>query len=472
MLHSSDYCEDLDSVGADHGMKYYLEGGKKDYRVLLSKVRVSIIASAYNEEKYISEMMDSIIAQSYQNWELIIIDDASTDRTWEIIGSYKDGRIKASRNSSNIGLTANLNKALNMAQGEYIARIDADDIAFHDRIRKQVKYMDLHPEVVLCGGWMREIGNRYDICRTNVNSDVLKIKLLFNAVIAHPTFIIRKAALEKNQLSYDENLLYAQDYRLEYQMSKIGKISNMPEILVGYRIHNTQISKKSGLKQKEYADETRTLILKDMRICLTEEQNDLWIKFCMLDCKDICDEDIMVLKDIIEIIIRKNDIELIFDHEHLKRILNGRFKRFVDLCEFHKNVNSDSIHGSSYDYKFQKMAMSMYFLQRIEKYEIRKCFIKNGIKSVAIYGMGYLGEYLYSFLKEAKIQVGYGIDSFPEGCVLYGQIPIFLPSEKLDKVDIVIITVVEGYRNIKQTMKRKGISNVMDMEKLIEMVDF
>lgn len=120
---------------------------------------VSVIASVYNCECYIKEMIDSVINQTMQEWEMILVDDASTDGTWNIISSYDDARIIIRRNNINKGLTYNLNVALSMCKGKYVIRIDGDDIACQDRFEKQVKYMEEHPSVVLSGGWMQAFGD-------------------------------------------------------------------------------------------------------------------------------------------------------------------------------------------------------------------------------------------------------------------------------------------------------------------------
>ena len=113
--------------------------------------KISVVMPAYNAENYIREAIDSILAQTFRDFEFLIIDDGSTDHTVEIIRSYSDSRIRLYQNERNMGVAATLNRGLDLARGEYIARMDADDISLPERFAKQAAYMDAHPDVAVCG---------------------------------------------------------------------------------------------------------------------------------------------------------------------------------------------------------------------------------------------------------------------------------------------------------------------------------
>ena len=117
---------------------------------------------AYNAEKYINEAIDSILAQTFTDFEFIIIDDGSTDSTCAIVESYSDSRIRFFKNEHNLGVAATLNRGLDLARGEYIARMDADDISLPTRFEKQAAYMDSHPDVVVCGTGVECFGARHE----------------------------------------------------------------------------------------------------------------------------------------------------------------------------------------------------------------------------------------------------------------------------------------------------------------------
>lgn len=160
-------------------------------------MKVSIITSAFNCEQYLKEMLNSIITQTYKDWEMILFDDASDDDTWNVIEDITDARIIKIRNTNNVGLTKNLNRALEIAKGKYIVRMDADDIAAPDRIEKQVQFMEANEDVVLSGGWMQCFGGMHDISKTHLNDEDIRIDLIINTGIMHPTFIIRNSAMKK-----------------------------------------------------------------------------------------------------------------------------------------------------------------------------------------------------------------------------------------------------------------------------------
>src|SRR3989338_10709157 len=119
--------------------------------------KISVIMSVYNGMPYLPEAVKSILNQTYKNFEFIIIDDASTDQSTKYLRFLKDKRIKLIKNSKNLGLAASLNKALKFAKGEYIARMDADDISLPKRFEKQVKFFKKHPSVDICGTWVNLI---------------------------------------------------------------------------------------------------------------------------------------------------------------------------------------------------------------------------------------------------------------------------------------------------------------------------
>ena len=133
--------------------------------------RISVIMPAYNAEKYIREAIDSILAQTYTDFEFIIIDDASTDATASIVESYSDERIRFFRNEHNMGVANTLNRGLDLAVGEYIARMDSDDISLPERFAKQVEFMDTHTDVIVCGSNAIVFGDGINEYKTGVSLD-------------------------------------------------------------------------------------------------------------------------------------------------------------------------------------------------------------------------------------------------------------------------------------------------------------
>ena len=226
----------------------------------LKKDFISVVMSNYNTPiKYLKESIDSVLNQTYSNFEFIIIDDGSTDDSLEFIKSYDDPRIQLIINEENIGLTKSLNKGFEVAQGEFIARMDTDDICYPERFEKQIEYMKNHPDTFVCGSWAKildEKGNsRIEdwACGEIKDTEVYRINLLFCNYpnVWHPSVLIRHQLLLDNNIKYDTECKYAQDYELWTRCSRIANFYILPEYLLKYRIHDTSISVSKRSTQKE-----------------------------------------------------------------------------------------------------------------------------------------------------------------------------------------------------------------------------
>jgi glycosyltransferase involved in cell wall biosynthesis len=202
--------------------------------------KVSVILPVYNGEKYLREAIGSILSQTYEDFEFIIINDGSTDKSEEIILSYKDGRIVYSKNEFNKGLIYSLNKSIELATGDLIARMDADDIAFPDRLQKQVDYFEKSHIGILASTvqLIDENGNPLPDWEDDIqNITFLQIRnyLLKNNCLAHPT-ILGSASLFK-KYKYQENQKYSEDYDLWLRIIADNlKIEKYPEPLLLHRI--------------------------------------------------------------------------------------------------------------------------------------------------------------------------------------------------------------------------------------------
>ena len=216
--------------------------------------KVSVVMSAYNAEKYIAEAIDSILGQTFGDFEFIILDNCSEDRTTEIICSYHDERIRFVQNETNLGIAGSLNKGIELSQGQYIARMDADDVCYPDRFSIQVKYMDAHPEVCLCAG-------QYDFVvqgkmqRTpqskTISPDVMRFCQYFGNKVAHSTAMIRASVLRDNRLEYDSRYRIAQDYKLWMDLLRVGNQVVLNEKFIQYRIHEGNLSGNQVVTQQE-----------------------------------------------------------------------------------------------------------------------------------------------------------------------------------------------------------------------------
>lgn len=241
----------------------------------MKRPHVTVLMSVYNSEKYLREAIDSILAQTFNHFEFLIVNDCSSDSSFELMKSYNDSRIRIIKNPTNIGLTRSLNIGISNAKGEYIVRMDADDISCHNRLELLVQYMDNNPDVGICGSWAETIEKSPRKLTPDCSPENIRTELFFHNIIIHPSVIIRKSVLEGNHLEYNEKLLFAQDYDLWVKCSKYTKITNIPEFLLRYRISNTQLSSNRLINQHKSAMDTRVWILRQLGIKVTPEEFDI-----------------------------------------------------------------------------------------------------------------------------------------------------------------------------------------------------
>lgn len=217
-------------------------------------MKVTILLPAYNAALYLRDSLDSIMRQAFKDFDVLLIDDGSMDDTSKIGIEYSniDRRIKYYKNEKNIGLIKTLNKGLSLAKGEYIVRMDADDIMFDDRLYKQVKYMDSNPECFVCGGQMEYIGGLTGMAPIlpQKYEDLLYLSLI-NCPLYHPTTIIRNSAIKQFGLKYNDSYKHAEDYKFwsDIIFSHPNSIANIKDVVLFYRISNNQITAKYSDEQ-------------------------------------------------------------------------------------------------------------------------------------------------------------------------------------------------------------------------------
>lgn len=262
----------------------------KDYQALKPNLnkKVSVIMPVYNGEKYLTKAIDSIRNQEYTNWELIIINDGSADRTEQIINQYTDSRIKYYKNETNLGLIATLNKAIDLCQGEYIARMDADDISIENRLKEQVNFLDKNKDIGICGTDALIIDNE-DKGRGNIinlsSNDYIQINLLFSVPIIHPSVMIRSSILQENK--YDSNYKHIEDYELWCRISSKYKFSNLPKKLIKYRWHTNNVSVTYNHEQELLKNEIIKMQLLKLHLKPTEDELFLHrVSFMQYDAKN------------------------------------------------------------------------------------------------------------------------------------------------------------------------------------------
>jgi len=218
--------------------------------------KVSVIMPVYNGEKYVEEAVNSILLQTFSNWELIVVNDASTDGTEKILEKFKNTRIKVIKNERNSGSVVSRNIACQNSLGEYIAILDADDVAMPDRLKEQVKFLDAHSDFGLVGSWAkiidkdgRQLGH---IVKDTTPSQKIPIKLLFHNVLAFSSVMMRKSFMPEKP--FDEDSVPVEDVALYLKMLPVSKFACVPKVLISYRSHEKGISKVYGAKRQEVMD--------------------------------------------------------------------------------------------------------------------------------------------------------------------------------------------------------------------------
>lgn len=295
---------------------------------------ITVLMPVYNCELYIEEAVESILNQTCSDFEFLIIDDASTDNTVSIIKSYQDSRIQLIEKPLNTGLTNSLNLGLRLARGKYIARMDGDDISVPERFAKQITFLEANPDVVLCGAWFNIVGSN-KLVKVPEHHDAIKLALLRGNCIAHPTVMIRKEILDEFSITYEEHKEAAEDYDLWVRLLMLGKLHNLQEVLLDYRMHNAQVSSKRMLQQNRITIETRLKLLN------------------ALDYKmDVFEIDVLKKNIGEEEIIEFREIELF---QQLQKKMISSNQNFFDAVGFHK-----------YMYELENRVVVKYFLSKKE----------------------------------------------------------------------------------------------------------
>lgn len=226
-------------------------------------VGISVLMPVYNAEKYVGQAIESILEQTFKNFELIIIDDASTDASYNVIQKYakKDKRIKVFKNTHNQGIGANRNRLVKLASGKYIAWQDADDISLPTRLAKQYQFMENNPQVGICGAWIQFFNEEGDFAiRKYAAEDSNLRKTVFSySPVAQPVAILRKEIFKNNNYFYDNTLSPVEDLDMSFKIGERWQFANLQEILLKYRQH----SNNSSLQSKKLKDTIKkTLIVR------------------------------------------------------------------------------------------------------------------------------------------------------------------------------------------------------------------
>ncbi len=275
---------------------------------------ISVLLPTYNCDKYINECIDSILCQTYANFELLIIDDCSTDNTVNLIKEYQDQRIKLVVKEKNSGYTDSLNWGIENAKGKYIARMDGDDVCMPTRFEEQVAFLEVNLNVILCGTAIQIIGTS-TVLRHPSNHDAIKVKLCFSSSFYHPSVMGRIEVFRANL--YNKKYEPAEDYDLWTRLAFQGKLANLEKILLLYRVHDNQVSNERKTTQDNNSLLCKLNMFSDFELENYFESTLIHLLISRRVPKTI--QECKAIQSITQYLINKNKQLNIFNHQEFEK---------------------------------------------------------------------------------------------------------------------------------------------------------
>ena len=291
--------------------------------------KVSVLLPVYNASRYLKSSVQSILDQTFTDFECIIINDGSSDNSAEILKTFSDKRLVIKHHDKNYGIVACLNEGLENANGEYIARMDADDVSLPERITEQVNCLNDHPETGVCTVDYNIIRNGL-VSKSNTwfeSRDLLTL-LLFNSPVCHPASMFRKSVLNKSNIKYYNTFKHAEDYHFWVQLSSQTQFCIIKKKLFLYRIHDKQISEIKKKEQQESGNNIRGLMLKNWRIRFEKADLEIHNKIgnnVRLGTKS----ELIQAKNWLEKLVLQNGQDNLFPVFEFNRVIG---KMWLDIC--------------------------------------------------------------------------------------------------------------------------------------------
>ena len=272
---------------------------------------ISVVMPVYNGARYIRESIESILNQTFTDFEFIIINDGSTDNSEEIILSYNDSRIVYLKNEINSKICVTLNRGLDAARGKYIARLDCDDIAMPNRLEVQKQFLDLHTEIGIIGSDIITFGeNREDQYFDFIHEpDGCRAGLLFNSCFAHPAVMMRTSIIREHNLHYREEYKGLEDLEMWWRISQYAEMTNIPQALIRYRKHPRQetqnVSASVAAKSLEFIHER----FRSYVPTLTEQELKVIANYCYAKWSEFDDKAINALIEVCQQIMHSPKVQ-------------------------------------------------------------------------------------------------------------------------------------------------------------------
>lgn len=294
---------------------------------------ISVILPVYNVEPYIKECMDSILNQTIQNFEIIVIDDCSTDSTLKEIETYNDTRIKIIQKKENKGLIDSLNIGFELAKGKYIARMDGDDISIIDRFEKQLAILEDNPEIILCSSWVKHFGGRERLYKYKEFHDEIVSQMLIYCSLCFCSSMMKKDAIKS--FKFNNHSKHVEDYDFLSQIAWVGKFYNIQEVLYQYRVHEMQVSSIYNKVQKKGDIPIQLFLFKKIGYDATKYKDDLISKLILLDKPIKIEEFSLYLKWLNELTFLNMRLK-IYSQKELEKVISIIRRRLIFTIYFKK----------------------------------------------------------------------------------------------------------------------------------------
>ena len=265
--------------------------------------RVTVLMPTYNVAPWVEEAIQSVLNQTYRDFELLVVDDASTDDTLDRVRNIDDSRIRIAAFQDNVGLADNLNRGLDIIDTELVARMDGDDIAEPDWLETGVKVLDNHPEVGICSFGFQFFGAKTSLVRFPEHHEDSKAQMLFGCTVIVPVF--RRAVMTDNHLRYSTEAFPAEDYMMWSNAYRVTQIYNVQRTLFHYRTHASQISTARREAQIVKSNEVRLKMLEWLNPSFADEEKRYFLDV-FVPCKIESKEDITKLKRFAQLLISRN----------------------------------------------------------------------------------------------------------------------------------------------------------------------
>lgn len=327
--------------------------------------KLSVVMPVYNRENYVSEAIESVLSQTFSDFEFIIIDDKSTDNSVEVIRLFNDERIRLIVNDKNLGRAGSDNKALELIKGNYVAKMDDDDICDCRRFERQIAFLEANPEINVVGTSIQNFGASKYLNVYPTDPELSKCLTLFGIPMGNATAVFRAALFKENGLSYDSSLRQTEDYDFFARYINALRIASIPEAFYRYRIYPDR-SRKSLLEERhQVSDGVRAKLLQQWGIPFTDRELEVHNSIAVSDMKRY-NISLQECGNWLEKIISFNSTNAWFDPQALKKVIADRW---FYICYFNtgKRFSSWRIYYSHILSKARKTKPA----------ELFKFFIKN-----------------------------------------------------------------------------------------------